>query len=217
MKTISCLSQKGGVGKSTLARLIAQAYASAEWRVKIADFNTKQLTSAEWAGLRLAAEIKPEIPAEAFGNVRKALNQGTHYDLMVFDGRPDSDATSLEIAKESDLIILPAGVSRDDLSPQVKFAHELLTRGIDRRRILFVINKTLDSTASISDARAYVEAAGYAVASNDLPSKTGYQQAQNQGRSVAESAFATLNERASAIATEIAAKLTLLENAKALA
>lgn len=217
MKTISCLSQKGGVGKSTLARLIATAYATGQWRVKIADFNIKQLTSAEWAGLRLAAEIQPEVQAEAFSNVKKALSYSTHWDLMVFDGRPDSDATSLEIAKESDLIILPAGVSRDDLSPQVKFAHELLTRGIDRKRILFVINKTLDSTASVSDARGYVEAAGYAVAQHDLPSKTGYQQAQNQGRSVAESAFATLNERANAIAAEIAQKLTLLENAKSLA
>ena len=37
----------------------------------------------------------------------------------------------------------------------------------------------------------------------DLPSKTGYQHAQNSGRSVAESAYPTLNERAEALAQEI--------------
>ncbi|WP_193371722.1 hypothetical protein [Polymorphum gilvum] len=34
---IGTISQKGGVGKSTLARLIAREYALAGWNVKIAD------------------------------------------------------------------------------------------------------------------------------------------------------------------------------------
>ena len=34
---ISLISQKGGVGKSTLARLLAVEIAKAGWRVKIAD------------------------------------------------------------------------------------------------------------------------------------------------------------------------------------
>lgn len=214
MKTLAVLSQKGGVGKSTIARLMATAYAGAGWRVKLADFNTKQLTSVEWAAMRMDAAFTPDVPAEAFPNVKKALTQQTQYDLMVFDGKPDSDVITLEIARESDMILVPAGVSLDDLRPQVKFAHELLQRGVDRKDILFVLNKSLDSAASVTDAKGFIEAAGYQVAQNDLPSKTGYQLAQNQGRSVNESAYPSLNDRADALAQEIIDRFTALAGTK---
>jgi chromosome partitioning protein len=160
VKTLAVLSQKGGVGKSTIARLMATAYAGVGWRVKLADFHTKQLASVRWAGERLRTEVQPKVPAEAFANVRKALTQQTQYDLMVFDGKPNFDSVTLEIARESDMILVPAGVTLDDLDPQVKFAHELLQRGIDRKNILFVLNKSLDSAISITDAKGFIEAAG---------------------------------------------------------
>src|SRR4051794_37335074 len=37
--TIGVISQKGGVGKSTVARLIAREFAQAGWNVKIADLD----------------------------------------------------------------------------------------------------------------------------------------------------------------------------------
>ncbi|SER26663.1 chromosome partitioning protein [Faunimonas pinastri] len=206
--SIACLSQKGGVGKSTLSRLIARTYAAAEWRVKIADFNPKQKTSVDWVALRLEQGVTPEIAAEAFNSVKTALKQD--YDLMVFDGRPDSEPTTLEIAKEADLIVLPSGVSLDDMKPQVLFAHELRARGIDAKKIMFVINKTADSQVAIADAHRYLSDAGYKVAKNDLPMKTGYQIAQNSGRAVSETGFPTLNERAEALAGEIVARATEL-------
>lgn len=208
MKTLAVLSQKGGVGKSTIARLMATAYAGAGWRVKIADFHTKQLASVEWAGVRLRHEAQPEVPAEAFPNVKKALTQQTQYDLMVFDGKPSFDAIALDIARESDLVVIPTQVTLDDLDPQVKFAHELLSRGVERADILFVLNKTLDSAASVTDAKGYVEAAGYRCAATDLPVKTGYQLAQNQGRAINESQYRSLNERADALAQEIIDRLS---------
>jgi len=214
MKTLAVLSQKGGVGKSTIARLMATAYAGVGWRVKIADFNVKQLTSVDWAGQRLAAEVKPEVPAEAFPNVKRALAQQTQYDLMVFDGKPDSDAVTLEIARESDLVVIPAQVTLDDLRPQVKFAHELLQRGVERADILFVLNKTLDSATSVTDAKGFIEAAGYRCAGTDLPVKTGYQLAQNGGRAINESQYPSLNERADALAQEIIDRFTELAGTK---
>ena len=42
---IGVVSQKGGVGKSTCARLIAREYAYAGWDVKIADLDVSQGTS----------------------------------------------------------------------------------------------------------------------------------------------------------------------------
>lgn len=208
MLTIACLSQKGGVGKSTLSRLIARTYANGGWRVKIADFNTKQKTSVDWVASRQAAGIQPEVAAETFTSVKSALAQD--YDLIVFDGKPDADTITIEIAKASSLIVIPTSTALDDLAPQVAFAHELRSRGVQSIRMLFVINKTGDSRVAIKDARAYVEQSGFAVASGDLASKTGYEMAQNIGKALSESDFGTLNERADKIAQQIVDRATKL-------
>jgi chromosome partitioning protein len=208
MLIIACLSQKGGVGKSTLSRLIARTYAQAGWRVKIADFNAKQKTSVDWAAIRLAENLQPEIAAETFSSVKSALNQD--YDLMVFDGKPDADAITLDIAKEAALIVIPTSTSADDLVPQVKFAHELRSRGVNLRRLLFVLNKTGDSKKAIADAREYLTLAGYDVVEGDLSAKTGYEMAQNTGRALSESDFSTLNDRADRVVQQIVDRATQL-------
>ena len=45
---ISVVGQKGGPGKSTIARAIGTCYAAAEWQVKIADLDINQSTSFGW-------------------------------------------------------------------------------------------------------------------------------------------------------------------------
>jgi chromosome partitioning protein len=202
---ISVLSQKGGVGKSTLSRLIATSYATGGWNVKIADFNTKQKTSVDWVAMRMEAGVEPPIAAEPFTSVRNALKSDVH--LIVIDGRPDSDTTSLEAARASQIVVIPTGESLDDLKPQVLFAHELVGRGVSRSDIIFVLNNTTTPT-SIRDARDYVRLAGYSVAENDLPARAGFRMAQNTGRAVSETLYPQLNERAVALANEIVEKMS---------
>ena len=57
------VSQKGGAGKSTLARLFARELAQDGFTVKIADLDTQQTTSTEWATDRAKAGIEPKIQA----------------------------------------------------------------------------------------------------------------------------------------------------------
>ena len=64
-KTISFVSQKGGVGKSALARLFAVGAAHRGLRALLADFDLDQLTCVEWNAARLQAAIVPEIDARA--------------------------------------------------------------------------------------------------------------------------------------------------------
>jgi chromosome partitioning protein len=121
---ISVVSQKGGVGKSTLARLIAREYAQAEWSVKIADLDISQGTSFNWQSRRLQHGIEPVIAVERFGTVEHALKVAPHVDLLILDGPPHSTAGTLRIAQASDLVILPTGLSLDDMQPSVLLAHE---------------------------------------------------------------------------------------------
>jgi chromosome partitioning protein len=208
---IACLSQKGGVGKSTLARLIARTYAVAGWTVKIADFNTTQLTSVKWARLRQETALEPRIQAEPYNSPTRLRREPVN--LVVADGRPDSDQTSLDIARVSDLIIVPTGLSLDDLEPQLAFAHELVQKGVPAGKILFVLNKTTDSPSAVQEARRYLRA--YRVADQDLTAKISYQRAQNHGRALSEVGVkvGTLEEKADLLAAEIVRTIAEQESA----
>jgi chromosome partitioning protein len=116
---ISVVSQKGGVGKSTLARLVAREYSNAGWNVKIADLDISQGTSFNWQSRRLQNGIEPVVAVERFGSVEQALKAAPHVDLLILDGPPHSTAGTLRIAQASDLVILPTGLSLDDMQPTV--------------------------------------------------------------------------------------------------
>ena len=211
MLSIACLSQKGGVGKSTLARLMATAYAHAGYKVKILDFNVKQTTSVDWAARRMAAGITPSVPAQPFSQLTQAVRDVGDANMVVFDGKPDADKTALEIAKYATMVLVPVGVTLDDLLPQARFAKELINGGVDKKRILFALNQVTDSALAISEARDFVTGQGYALAATDIPVRPAYQAAQNAGRAISETTFKTLNERAEALAADIVEALQALE------
>ncbi|HYQ91584.1 MAG TPA: ParA family protein, partial [Candidatus Competibacteraceae bacterium] len=81
---IGFVSQKGGVGKSTLGRLVAREYAAAGWTVKIADLDIAQGTSTDWKQRREVNSLQPEIAVEPFRTVMQALRVASLYDLLVF-------------------------------------------------------------------------------------------------------------------------------------
>ncbi len=54
---IGVISQKGGVGKSTLSRALAREAAVGGLRVKLADLDTQQGTSSDWHRRRLDAGV----------------------------------------------------------------------------------------------------------------------------------------------------------------
>jgi chromosome partitioning protein len=136
---VGCVSQKGGVGKSTLARLLAREYAANDWKVKAADLDPGHATSYHWQSRRLQRAIEPTISIEQFNTVEKALAQADHYDLLILDGPPHSSAGTLKIAQASSLLLLPTGLTIDDLEPTVRLAHELVKNGIPRNRFVFVL------------------------------------------------------------------------------
>jgi chromosome partitioning protein len=83
---IALISQKGGVGKSGLARLLAVEFTRAGWTVKIADLDTMQGTTTKWKVRRDQAKVQPEIPVEKFATVERALREAEKYDLVLLDG-----------------------------------------------------------------------------------------------------------------------------------
>lgn len=200
---IGMVSQKGGVGKSTLARLIAREYAQASWNVKIADLDLSQGTSTDWKQRREQKALEPEVAVEPFRTVSQALKIKNLYDLMVFDGPPHSMAGTLEIAKNSTLIVLPTGLSLDDLRPSILLAHELVENKIALHKIVFALCRVGDRENEITEAIAYIKKAGYETLKGSLPEKTGYRRASDEGKALSEVSYQTLKERAEEIAQSI--------------
>lgn len=205
---IGMVSQKGGAGKSTLARLFARELARDGFRVKIADLDTQQTTCADWAADRAEAGVEPEIEAQAFGKLATALREANRYDVYILDGRPHSSEQTLEVARAADLVVIPTGQTKDDLKPAVRLAHALSEAGTPAERIAFALVRTTGSVAELAAAHAYLEATDYAVLDGFLPVSTAYGIAHDVGRAATETTHRSLNAKAEALAQAIIDRLS---------
>lgn len=192
---IAFVSQKGGVGKSTLSRALAREAVKGGMRVKIADLDTQQGTVVDWQRTRLNNNIDPVIEAQAFSTAAQALAARKQYDLLILDGPARTSQATLDIAKQADLVVQPTGASVDDLRPAVREFHALVKGGIPRQRLAFALSR-IGTPAEEADARAYLEEAGYHVLDGCLLERPGYRKAQNLGHAVTETTFAGLNQKA---------------------
>jgi chromosome partitioning protein len=195
---VAFVSQKGGVGKSTLARALAREGAKSGLRVKLADLDTQQGTAVDWHRTRLAAGVEPVISAEAYATAAQALAVAPQYDLLVLDGPARTSAATLEIARNSSVVVQPTGAAADDLRPAIREFHALARAGIPKVKLVFALNR-IGTDAEESDARRYIEDAGYEALPGSLPERAGYRIAQNAGYAITETRFAPLNERADAL------------------
>ena len=190
---IAALSQKGGVGKSTLCRALAVEYARNEWEVKVADMDVKQSTSATWSRERTARGSTPSLAVEVFTSVSDVLKQDSDYDLLIFDGAGHADLQTLEIAKVSDYIILPSGLSKDDLIPQIKLANELVKNGISNKKIGIALMRVGKSKSELKEVIEYIGQTNYQYLGH-LKEKTSISRNHDKGLAANETRYASINK-----------------------
>jgi chromosome partitioning protein len=195
MIIIAFISQKGGVGKSTLTRALAREAAAGGMNVKVADLDTDQATVVDWHRMREHNKIEPSISVELFRNVAEAIKASKHYDLLIVDGPARASASTTEISKVSSLVVQPTGPARDDLNPAIRVFHGLVKQGIPEGRMVFALNRVgTDNEADL--ARAYIDKAGFATLPGYLPERPAYRIAQNDGYAVTETKFTSLKKQA---------------------
>jgi chromosome partitioning protein len=195
---IAFVSQKGGVGKSTLARALAREAAAGGLKAKIADLDTQQGTSVDWHRIRLGAGVEPVIAVEAFATAEQALKAAGEYDLLIIDGPARTSKGTLAIAQVADLVVQPTGSSVDDLRPAVREFHALTKEGIPIEKLAFALNR-IGTAAEEVEARTYIQKAGYEALDGCLPERPAYRKAQNTGHAVTETSYAGLNAKADAL------------------
>jgi len=201
---ISFLNQKGGTGKSSLARAVAVEFARNKWGVHIADMDTVQRTAFTWAETRSKTEIEPSIEVALYNDPKAALKAANTSDLLIVDGKAFADTHALEVAKVSDLIVIPVGVSIDDLKPTLELATELINKGIKRESILFVVCKVMDNgEKEAMKTRTSIKNWSFNVVSGWIPFKAAYSQAMDTGRGLTETKYKSLNTQVDKIIEEI--------------
>jgi chromosome partitioning protein len=124
MHAIALVSQKGGVGKTTLAIHLATAFSAAGYNTLLLDLDP-QTSAAEWKDAREAE--KPPVMAVPASRVTKVLEEAKKIgtDVLILDTAPHSEGTALTAARCADLILVPCQPSIMDLRALRKTA-ELL-------------------------------------------------------------------------------------------
>ena len=200
---ISLISQKGGVGKSALARLLAVEVAHAGWSVKIADLDPAQGTSTKWKARRDMAGLAPEIAVEKYRTVERAVRDAEGYDLMILDGPAHAEQGGRAMARASDLVVLPTGYGLDDMEPQVEAAIELEEAGVGPEALVFVFCRAKGSEAEDRAARAYLTRARMTVLDPVFPELASIRQGHAEGRAASEVPFPKVQVRCTELAQAV--------------
>ena len=203
---VSFIAQKGGVGKSTLARALAREASAGGWSVKVADLDTQQGTVADWHRVRQDNGHDAIGSVEVIGKVATALKDADNYDLLVMDAAARASAVTADLAKHSNLAVIPTCASRDDLLPAIRLANELLKSDIPTSKIVLALTR-VTTEAEIREAREFIEEAGYTVLEGCLYEKTSYRQAQNEGLAVTETRHKGLNQKAETLMQSLLDKI----------
>lgn len=203
---VSFVSQKGGVGKSSLARALAAVGGHAGIKLLLADLDPQQKTVTRWQRLREKNPSAPQIDVRPFSSLADAVESGYGYDLLIIDTPGSVTRSTLEIAKKSHLVIQPTGPSLDDLDPAILLFHELSAAGIPKNRMAAALCRTA-SASEETEARRYIEQAGFEVLAASIPERMAYRAAQNHGLGLTETKEKAMNARADALIAELMLKV----------
>ena len=179
-RLVSFVGQKGGVGKSALARLLSVDAARGGRKVLLADFDLDQLTCVEWNAMRMRHNLEPEIDVRPFKSLKKLRKMEETFDLIVADTRGLADDLTKEVAEESSVVFLPTGTSGDDLRPTLALARRLAKHGADGK-LTFILSKTGRSERQIAAALKHIESEGYSILATHWALRDGLQSEFDQG------------------------------------
>jgi len=186
MAVIAMVGQKGGGGKSTLARaVLAEETGKRGKNVLLLDLDSGQHTSSDWTAPRRLNSRKP-VKVEAVGfddDALAAIEEAEQsHGLVIVDARGHSDEQTLDLAGVCDLLVIPAAPNADDLRPAAVLFHELTEAG---GNCALVLNR-VGSPAQSKWARAKLAETGISPLDAELPEQLTYQNAPTYGRAITE-------------------------------
>jgi chromosome partitioning protein len=182
VQTYSFISQKGGAGKSTLARQFSVLAGETEPTILI-DRDPQATTSKWWARRQELTLERPDLLSSEGLDLSRAIEALKNKPGKLFiDTRPAVQEPEAEAARVSDLVVVPVRTSSDDLEA-VGDTLKILRR-LNKRAVIVVNAARNDARAT--SARAALSRFPYPVCPHHLADRTIYQDAALEGRGVGE-------------------------------
>ena len=159
MKVLAVLSQKGGVGKTTLATCLAVAAEQAGQRVAVLDIDP-QATASFWNDIREAdTPAVVAVPPVRLGAMIKASAEaGT--DLVIIDGAAVARDVTFEATKHADFVLVPTKTAVFDTMSMTHTLDVVREQGKAFAVVLTFVppqgQETRDAVAAIEQLKANV-------------------------------------------------------------
>jgi chromosome partitioning protein len=211
---VALVSQKGGTGKSTLARALGAVVAHAGLKVRVADLDPQQHTVVEWGRTRGESGVAPAIDVRGCSTVAQALAGLADDELLILDASAGTSRRMLDATKTADLVVQPSNGSLDDLRPAVLFFHSLVEAGVPHERLVVALSRTL-SAAEDDAGRTYIRKAGYEVLAGAIPERAVYREAHSRGQAVTEAKRRATDDQVESLLEALFDKVHALMLAKA--
>jgi chromosome partitioning protein len=195
MKVLAILSQKGGVGKTTLATCLAVAAEQAGQRTAILDIDP-QATASFWNDVR-AAETPAVVsvqPIRLAPMLKACQDAGT--DLAIIDGAAVARDVTFEAARHADLVLVP---TRATVFDTMSMTHTLELVREQGKACAVVLTFVPPQGQETADALEAIAALGATAAPVTIGNRKAFFRAQSTGQAVQEF------EPGGVAATEIAA------------
>lgn len=193
MKTLSIVSTKGGVGKTTLAVHLAVAAQKAKQKTLLIDLDP-QGSAAQWAKdrTRLAEEhgrwfdtaldVKRLFANDLVDEIASAERAG--YQLVIIDTPPHADFPAARAVEVADLVLMPVRPGYFDLhaaKATINLVHDM------RVHAFFIVNQAPhNSPGMAADASAYLAAKDIAPAPVSITLLQPYVRALRDGLTAPE-------------------------------
>ena len=182
MKVLAILSQKGGVGKTTLATCLAVAAEADGKQTAIIDLN-QQATAAFWKDVRQldTPAVASIQPIRLAAMLKTCAEAGTN--LVVIDGAAVARDVAYEAARHADFILIPTKTAVFDT---MSMTHTLdVVRQLDRR-FSVVLTFVPPQGQETGDAIKAVEELGAVVCPVTIGNRKAFFRAQASGQAVQE-------------------------------
>lgn len=182
MQVITIAMQKGGVGKSTLARSLAVAAARDGLSVLVIDMDAQQSVS-QWAERREAD--MPVVVFSTENELPKKLAQAKKAaDLVIIDTPPARSTEAPAAVEVADLVLIP---TTPDVEPLEQMPRTLrLCRGFGRPVFAVVNMANPTGPAEVSYTREVIDAMGAQTAPVVLHRRKAHRDASASGLTVQE-------------------------------
>jgi chromosome partitioning protein len=182
MYVLAIVSQKGGVGKSTIAvHLAAEAQAQGQ-RVLLLDLDP-QGSAMEWANRR--GDHPPDVgganPASVGKEIERAKDDG--YDLVVIDTAPHADHAALQAARAADLVMIPCRPSTFDIAA---ISATLDLCKLANKQSIVVVNAAPIRSRVTTEAEEAIAEKGGRVSTVVIRQRVAFQHCMIDGRTAAE-------------------------------